>query len=465
MMNGTDLHHSIAGKLRKFWIEIRSSLWFVPGLLVLAAAVLAVVLVEVDVAFAEKLQQQRWEPLLNAGAEGARGMLTAIASSMITVAGVAFSITIVTLSLASTQYTPRILRNFMRDRANQVVLGFFVAVYTYCLIVLRTIRGGGEEDGSGFVPLLAVAVGMLMALLSIGFLIFFIHHVATSIQASTILKAITEETARAIDTLYPEELEPGEEERISHAEIDNEGWAAVDAPGNGYLQHIDAESLMELAEKHETTLMLASGAGDFVIKDSPLLRTHRKLDEAAEDSLRACFVIADFRTVHQDAGFGIRQIVDIASKALSPGVNDTSTAVSCLDYLAAILSRLASRRIGSAYEQADGEQRVFGPAERFERYLAKALDEIRHNARGNVIILRQLLCVIRRVSAVTRSPARRSALLAQARLTAEYADQTLAAPYERRQVNDALVQTRETLGAAAGELPDMTAAQSRREWD
>ena len=140
-------------------------------------------LVQLDIAFAEPLRAQRWQPFLNAGAEGARGMLTAIASSMITVAGVAFSVTIVTLSLASTQYTPRILRNFMRDRANQYVLGVFVGIYAYCLIVLRTIRG---QDGAAesFVPLLAVFFAVLLALLSIGCLIFFIHHVAASIQAS-----------------------------------------------------------------------------------------------------------------------------------------------------------------------------------------------------------------------------------------------------------------------------------------
>lgn len=192
--------------MRKLWIEVRSSLWFVPGLLVLTAIGLALGLVEVDLTFAQQLQAQRWQPLLNTGAEGARGMLTAIAGSMITVAGVVFSMTIVTLSLASTQYTPRILRNFMRDRANQIVLGIFVAIFAYCLIVLRTIRGGAEKDGAGFVPLLAVAFAMLLALLSIGCLIFFIHHVATSIQASSILSAIAQQTMRAIETLFPKEL-------------------------------------------------------------------------------------------------------------------------------------------------------------------------------------------------------------------------------------------------------------------
>ncbi len=136
--------------MRKFWIEIRSSLWFLPSALVLTAICCALGFVKLDVIFVGQIKPLGWMPFLNAGADGARGMLTAIASSMITVAGVAFSVTIVTLSLASTQYTPRILRNFMRDRANQSVLGVFVGIYTYCLIVLRTIGGGG----AGFVPLI-----------------------------------------------------------------------------------------------------------------------------------------------------------------------------------------------------------------------------------------------------------------------------------------------------------------------
>ena len=155
--------------LRKTSIEIRSSLWFVPGLLVLAALVLAVGLVEIDLQFGDRLGLSRWRPFLDAGAEGARGMLAAIASSMITVAGVAFSVTIVTLSLASTQYTPRILRNFMRDRANQFVLGVFVGIFAYCLVVLRTIRAADEELAA-FVPLLAVFFAVLLALVGIGFL-------------------------------------------------------------------------------------------------------------------------------------------------------------------------------------------------------------------------------------------------------------------------------------------------------
>jgi uncharacterized membrane protein len=196
--------------LCKAWIEIRSSLWFVPGLLVLAAVGTALGLVGSDVALIEELRGQSWQPLLNAGADGARGMLTAIAGSMITVAGVTFSITIVTMSPASTQYTPRILRNFMRDRANQTVSGVssaFSPIACLSFAPSAEIMAGRMRS----FHLLAVFFAVLLALVSIGFLIFFVHNVAESIQASCILEAITKETLDSIEMLFPRGMRSEEE--------------------------------------------------------------------------------------------------------------------------------------------------------------------------------------------------------------------------------------------------------------
>lgn len=449
---------------RKLWIEVRSSLWFVPALLVLAAIILALGLVELDVVFAQLLAAKSWGPLLNAGAEGARGMLTAIASSMITVAGVAFSITIVTLSLASTQYTPRILRNFMRDRANQFVLGVFVAIFTYCLIVLRTIRGGAEKDGAGFVPLLAVAFALLLALVSIGFLIFFIHHVATSIQASAILRAITDETRSAIDALFPEEY-GDEPEDATRVEVpDARRLHPIAAQATGYLQHISADGLLRFAEEHDTVLRLEQQPGEFVSPGTPLVSTERAPDEKAGDALRVFFIIGDFRTVEQDAGFGIRQIVDIAMKALSPGVNDTSTAVSCLDYLGALLCQLAGRHLVSPFRGQKGALRVIAPTPLFEHFVAKSFDEIRHSAAGNVTILGVLLRIIRRVSGASRGPAQREALATHARLVAETADQTVPARYDRERINEELAAARDALGLTPVELPSLLPERAGVAW-
>ena len=166
-------------KIRQTWGTVRDSLWFMPTLSVLMAVLLAILLIVVDSILGNELWL-RWSLVFGAGAEGSRGMLSAIATSMITVAGVAFSITIVALAQTSTQYSSRILRKFMGDRTNQLVLGVFVAIYAYCLIVLRTIRSGDE---GGFVPSLAVLMAIVLAFVGIGVLIYFIHHIARSLQA------------------------------------------------------------------------------------------------------------------------------------------------------------------------------------------------------------------------------------------------------------------------------------------
>ena len=177
-------------KLQHWWEERRSSFWFVPAVIVVGAVGLAAGLITLDVTV-ELHVAKRWPLIFGSGASGARGLPSSVAGSMITVAGVVFSITMVALALTSSQYTSRVLRNFMRDRMNQVVLGVFVGIFAYCLVVLRTIRGGDE---GAFVPSLAVLGGLVLAFVGIGYLIFFIHHISMSIQASRIIAAAAEET-------------------------------------------------------------------------------------------------------------------------------------------------------------------------------------------------------------------------------------------------------------------------------
>lgn len=449
---------------RKLWIELRSSLWFTPALLVIAGILCALGLVELDLYVGDALQFGKTRPFFGAGTEGARGMLSAIASSMITVAGVAFSVTIVALSLASTQYTPRILRNFMRDPANQFVLGVFVGIYTYCLIVLRAVRSG-DSDAFTFVPLLSVTFALLLALLGIGCLIFFIHHVATSIQASSILDSITRETSSAIDHLFPEELGEEAEPETLPGGADEE-WHSVSATASGYLQNVHNAGVLEFARERDTVLRLDRSVGDFITEDLPLLRSRRELDDDACKAVRSHFIIGDFRTVEQDAGFGIRQIVDIAMKALSPGVNDTSTAVSCLDYLGTLLVRLADRRIESPFraDAEEGRLRVVAPAPRFADFVSKALDEIRHSAFGNVTIILHLLRVLQRLAAKTRHPSRRAVLSEHVRAVAEMADRTVPATRDRAWINRELERTRPLLGETEPAVEPLPSVRTAAPW-
>ena len=192
-------------KLKRSWNNLQSSFWFVPSMIVAGSIALAVLLIEADSTWSRDWLAQ-WPRLFGAGAAGARGMLSTIAGSMMTVVGVTFSMTLVTLALASSQYTSRILRNFMSDRVTQVVLGIFAGIFAYCLIVLRTIRAGDE---SGFIPSMAVSFGVLLAIGGISVLIFFIHHIASSIQAANIIASVAAETMGAVERLFPEKMGQG----------------------------------------------------------------------------------------------------------------------------------------------------------------------------------------------------------------------------------------------------------------
>lgn len=313
------LRGALVNKLLQLWDGLRSSLWFIPSLIVLGTVVLAVALIETDSYGNRESLSEEWPRLFGAGAAGARGLLAAIASSMITVAGVTFSITIVALALASSQYTSRILRNFMRDRANQTVLGAFVGVFAYCLIVLRTIRGGDEGV---FVPAVAVFVAVLLAFVAIGFFIFFIHHVAESIQASSIIEAAAEETLRAVDRLFPAEVGEAPAERVENGDVRdlaNRAWAPIPARKTGYIQRVDANALFDVARAFGAVVRMEKGIGEFIIDASPLVSVTGQLpDEAFIRKLNATYTIGRHRTIDQDAAFGIRQSWMWRSKRFHP---------------------------------------------------------------------------------------------------------------------------------------------------
>jgi len=204
-------------------------------------------------------------------------------------------------------------------------------------------------------------------------------------------------------------------------------------------------------------LRIERSPGDFAVEGAPLISADRPLDDAGAAELRPLFVIGDFRTVEQDAGFGIRQIVDIALKALSPGVNDSSTAVSCLDYLSAILCRLAPRAIASPFREKEGELRVIAPTPEFAEFVARAFDEIRLCAAGNVTILLHMVRAIERIAFDTRDAARRETLLLHARLVRDAGHQSVPASYDRARVDAALDHARETMRATSVELPALPA--------
>jgi uncharacterized membrane protein len=307
----------------------------------------------------------------------------------------------------------------------------FVGIFAYCLVVLRTLRAGDDA----FVPSLAVIGGLLLAFVGIAVLIYFIHHIATSIQAAHILEAVASETLAAIDRLFPDGV--GEDEGRAVTDLPEGPWHPVAATRSGYLQSVDTEGLMAFAEERNTVVRMEAGIGQFVIEGTPivsLLSTAPGEKDARR--LAAMFVAGPQRTPEQDAAFGIRQIVDVALKALSPGVNDTTTAVMCVDRLTALLLRLTGRSIAPAGRGKDGALRLIARGPTYAQLVAEALDQIRQNAGGNVAVLDALLASLTLLRERARSAFRRHALEEHLQAVQELARRSVPAPRDRQRLEE-----------------------------
>ena len=347
---------------------------------------------------------QRWSWIYSGGAEGASNLLGTVAGSMIAIAGTVFSMTLVALSLASSQLGPRLLRNFMRDTANQVVLGTFVATFLYCMLVLRTIR---HADEVGFVPHLAVSLGLLLATVSIGVLIYFIHHVSVSIQADEVVARVGREIDSGIDRLFPAPLGRAESELSNpprNAELPpafEREARPVGSPADGYLQLIDADALMSLAQEEDLLLRLERRPGHYLVKGRAMVMVWPK-DRVTDDlvqRMQAAFVLGDQRTAGQDVEFSFQQLVEIAVRALSPGINDPFTAIACVDRLGSGLCRLAQRDVPSAQRfDADGRLRLVAPGASFAGVVDTAFNQIRQCARSNPAVSIRLLEAIAQIA-------------------------------------------------------------------
>ncbi|MGN6724446.1 MAG: DUF2254 domain-containing protein [Tepidisphaeraceae bacterium] len=428
-------------KLLMLWNRLHSSLWFIPTTMTASFVVLAVLLTQVDLQIGNEWTHH-FGYLFGVGTEGARGMLSAIATSMMTVASLSFSLTISTLAVASSQYSSRVIRNFMADLWNQWVLGYFVGLFAYCLVVLRTIRGGDDE----FVPAIAVLAGLVLALVSINALIFFIHHLASSIQVSVILERVTSETVGVIEGLFPEPVaEPADGELTVEPMPDD--WHPVTAGRMGYVQSVDPESLVKLAVEHDTVVRMDMDIGGFVTPNSVLcsvLMTEKPGDGLIR-SLQRVYSIGGSRTVEEDAAFGVRQIVDIALKALSPGVNDTTTAVMCVQHLGAIVEAMAARDIPNRFRAKDGVLRVIAKGRAFDTLVALCFDQIRLCSSQNVAVLVAQLEALETAARLTGVASRRKTLIEAAERTAAIAADSLAAEYDRAVVRAVLTRTLRSL--------------------
>jgi uncharacterized membrane protein len=428
--------------VQRLWRLLRGSLWFLPGIMVLGACGLAYGLIEFDRSTSFD-GGKRFPLLFGVGAQGSRSMLTAIAGSMLTVAALVFSLTLSTISQVSSQYSPRVLRNFMRDRGNQVVMGYFVAVFAYCLLVLGTIRGTDEQK---FVPSTAILAGLTLALGGVAALIYFIHHIAESLQTDTILQRISKQSCGALDELFPAKVgEPAATPATAsawQAALAQPGWQAVAATATGYVQRIDGPALLDWAAAHGAWLRVEQpvgafvGAGDLLLSYWPHGAAGTAPDQAAHRALAAAVQVESHRSIEQDVAFGVQQLVDIALKALSPGINDTTTAIMAVDHLGLLCARLAARPFPPALRTAPqpSQMLVWAPARDFAGYLRLAFDLVRINSKGNHALFRRLLRKLALVAESANTEERKAVVRTQAQLLLQCADDTLATDYEKQSV-------------------------------
>ena len=437
------------GRLDAWWYDLQDSLWFIPALCTAVAITLALLMVQVDQAVGTT-GRPATEFIFGAGTSGAHQVLAVIAGSMITVAGVVFSITIVALQLASSQFTPRVLRTFTGDRANQLVLGVFIATFTYALLVLRTVREAPSENALPFIPYISVTVAIVLSLISIGFLIFYINHAAHSIQASVIIDRATNDTFRLINDLFPDEVGRPVNSSAPKTERTIAAPVPIEAESAGYIQAVDADGLFDLSETENVTIRLDLRIGEFVLPgaDFAAVWPADQADKELVQQVRQRIIIGHERTLHSDVELGFRQLADIGIKALSPGINDPTTAIMCIDRLAEALIMLARRREPAHVRTGeDGQARLILPGAPFAQMVDVAFTQMRHFGVSDVIVAEHLMTTLGRLHHLT-SAAHRTTLVSQARALLEAA---------RDQLPIAADVERVVLAAQWAPLPEQTA--------
>ena len=391
-------------RLQTVFDYLHASYWFIPSVMALCAVALSLGLVQFDASYSKPMEFDRW--IYTGGPQGAREVLSTIAGSIITVAGTTFSITVAALSLASAQFGPRLLRNFMRDRGNQVVLGTFTSTFLYCLLVLRTVRG---LDDNTYVPHVSVTVGVILAVGSVGVLIYFIHHVAESIQVSHVIEVAGRELDAAVSRLFPEKFsDPADDRQIPE---ESEAAAPVLATDHGYVQTVDDEAIFSIAVENAATVRITLRPGDYSLPGTPVAIASRPLGTKAEKALLGAFWLGRARTSNQDAVFGFLQLAEVAVRALSPGVNDPFTAMMCIDRITSGMLRVASRRLPApARCDEQGNVRVIARPYSYENLVEAAYRHIREAATDHWQVKRRLAEQMRVVLELAEDPLLRSAL-------------------------------------------------------
>jgi uncharacterized membrane protein len=395
--------------------RLRNNYWLMPSVMFTLALGLAFVSLAID----RKISEDPWKTgwLYMGGADGARSLLSSMAGATLTLAGVVFSMNLVSLTMASSQFGPRLLYNFVRDIGSQLTLGSFTAVFTFCMVVLREVKG---EDGlaDSFIPHLSVTIAGALSISSIGVLIYYVHHVAVRIQAPVVVANVGRELESAIKSEYRHKLEPGQvrtnyREVLAQRDVPDfcEDAHGIGSRRSGYVQAVDFDRLCVLASRYSLVLKLLSRPGQFTIEGLPLLQAcpADRCTEKLEHELLECIVIGRRRTATQDIEFVVNELCEVAVRAMSPGINDPFTCIGCIDWLAAAMEELFQRDTppGFLSDEEDNVRVMWHPVTH-EGVMDSAFNQIRQFSAASPAVMTRLLEVYARLAGNTRTEEERA---------------------------------------------------------
>ncbi|BDS05776.1 hypothetical protein NT6N_08160 [Oceaniferula spumae] len=365
-------------QIARFLNRMQMSFWFIPGMVAVCAMLAGYGAQKLDLALYGTLE---WELT---DAAGARAILTTVAGSSITVAGVVFSITMVVLSSASSQYGPRLMRNFIRQPQTKWVLGGYIGTFIYCLMVAATIRDGEY----GWVPQVSVTAGGVFGVLSFGLLIAFINHVTTFLQASQVINDVASRLYKTLEVLFPlSALSKEQRDAVKPGTIPQglENPVSVKIDHRGFIQAINIEPLLKQATEHDAVLRIHFKPGDYVLpgQEVALLWQSGETWEDVEDDVKSALLLGSERTDDQDAEFAVDQLVEVAVRALSSGINDPFTAINCIRILGGMLAELDERGLpGGVIHDDEGKLRIATQTYTYAGFLDAAFNQIRQNSRN-----------------------------------------------------------------------------------
>lgn len=417
----------MTARLRKLLSDLAETFWLVPALVVLASVLTALWLVALD--RSEQLPQSLLDsPLLyNGGATGARTLLGAIATSTISVAGTVFSITIAALSLAAGQMGPRLLRNFTSDRGNQLTLGILLGTFAYSLMVLRSVRTQGEGE---FVPYLALSVAILLAFVCVAMLVWFVGHMAGRINVDTVIDLVSADVREVVERLTTDEAQqprPAESTWLH-------GETIVDSRC-GYLQQLDEDGLANWAANHGSAVRLLVRPGDYIFPGAPIAVV-APAAEGAEAAIRDATALGPQRISPVDLEFAVRQLVEVAVRALSPGVNDPHTAMSVLDRLGSALCDIVPLKLSTGVTLRDERPVLVVPKTDYDGLVDTMFHMIRQNAAHSPAVLIRMLEVLTAVVSCEKNADRIATLQRHADLVLGDAERSILTPSDLADVRN-----------------------------